>query len=168
MIHAINLTTHCVRVITTIINYSDNDVSILLNNGDGTFASPVYYEAEAPLSSAVGNLSEDNDLDIVTGDFGGGVSVFLNKGNGSFHSPVRYEEPKGDTVALGDFDGNSSLDIAVTPVGTAGVGILFNDGDGTFSYGGEYSGVGSSFSLSVGDFDLDGDVDISGMFKIHS
>jgi len=137
-------------------------LAILMNDGDGTFASPVYYEAEALMScdSAVGNLSEDNDLDIVTGDFGGGVSVFLNKGNGSFHSPVRYEEPKGDTVALGDFDGDSSLDIAVTPVGTAGVGILFNDGDGTFSYGGEYSGVGSSFSLSVGDFDLDGDVDI--------
>jgi len=137
-------------------------LAVFMNNGDGTFAAPVYYDAGStlPLSLVAGHLSDDNDLDVAVSHYEAMVSVLLNKGNGTFHPPVVYELGGGEfeSIALGDFDGDSSLDIVVAT--GSGVGILVNDGDGTFAFGGDYPCIGSTEAVATGDFDLDGDVDI--------
>ncbi|HDH97406.1 MAG TPA: hypothetical protein ENF73_06745, partial [Proteobacteria bacterium] len=148
--------------LAAVLGDSGGKLAILMNDGDGTFASPVYYDAGStlPLSLVAGHLSDDNDIDIAVSHYEALVSVLLNKGNGTFHSPVVYELSGGEfgSIALGDFDGDSSLDIVVAT--GFGVGLLVNDGDGTFAPGGDYDGAGSTEAVATGDFDLDGDVDI--------
>ncbi len=63
-------------------------VSVLLNQGDGTFAPAVPYAAgNEPGSVAIGDLDGVNGPDLaVTG--GGGVSVLRNQGDGPFAAAV--------------------------------------------------------------------------------
>ena len=66
-------------------------------------------------------------------------------------------------VALGDLDGDGDLDIVVANVGT-GSRVYLNDGDGmgNFSDSGQLLGLGSiaTTSITLGDIDGDGDLDI--------
>ena len=60
-------------------NYSDN-VSILLNNGDGTFAAPVNYGAgDGPASVFAIDLDSDGDSDLAVAKFDSdNISILLN------------------------------------------------------------------------------------------
>lgn len=63
-------------------------IGILLGYGNGTFASLVTYPLEvnfSPFTIDVGDVNNDDLLDIVVADFGSGsVGVFLAIGNGTF------------------------------------------------------------------------------------
>ena len=49
-----------------VANHATNDVSILLNNGDGSFATAISYGAgAAPQMACLGDLDGDEDLDMV-------------------------------------------------------------------------------------------------------
>ncbi len=67
-----------------VANAFSQDVSVLLNNGDGTFAADVTYGAGlGPRSVAIGDLDGDLDLDLaVANEFGRNVSVLLNNCEG--------------------------------------------------------------------------------------
>ncbi len=56
-----------------------DSISVLLNQGDGTFADDVLYLAdEHPLSVAIGDLDGDGDLDLaVANSWADNVSVLL-------------------------------------------------------------------------------------------
>ena len=57
---------------------SDDNVSVLLNNGDGTFAV-TYGAGDEPLSVSIGDLDGDLDLDLAVANlFSDDVSVLLN------------------------------------------------------------------------------------------
>ena len=48
-----------------VANHGSHDVSVLLNNGDGTFGAPVHYATgEYAQSVAVGDLNSDEWLDV--------------------------------------------------------------------------------------------------------
>jgi hypothetical protein len=62
-----------------VANYGSDNVSVLLNLGNGTFAAPVNYAAgSSPLLVAAADMNSDGRPDLAVADRGDGVSVLLN------------------------------------------------------------------------------------------
>ncbi len=145
----------------------DTGISVLLNNGNGTFANPVRYQGDVPglTALAVGDFNGDGYPDIVdTASWQRGfgndyVDVFLNNGDGTFRAGVSYAVgPTVTSVAVGDFNGARDvngkpiLDLAATCIGTSSVYVLLGNGDGTFQAAKSYPCDASPRDLAVGDF----------------
>jgi hypothetical protein len=142
-------------------NLSSDNVSILKNNGNGTFASAVNYGAgDHPYSVFCADLDGDGDLDLAVANYySSNVSILKNNGDGTFQSAVNYgagDHPS--SVFCADLDGDGDLDLAVANYYNNNVSILKNNGDGTFQSAVNY-GAGDHPS-SVFCADLDGDIDL--------
>jgi uncharacterized delta-60 repeat protein len=153
---------------------SGSSVSVLLNNGDGTFQAPLISAHSIPSAILVaGDFTGDGKLDLAA--VGSTLmNVLRGKGDGTFDlaaSQVSIPGPVHAAVS-GDFNGDGKLDLAVkvehgsllgSP--TSAVFVLPGDGTGTFSTpqfyetGPSFSPRGSN-SLAVGDFNRDGQHDL--------
>jgi hypothetical protein len=143
--------------------------SVLLGNGDGTFAAavsyPVAYGARAVVA---GDLNKDGKLDLVVANYveysgsTSSVSVLLGKGDGTF--AARKDYPAGDgayAVAVGDVDGDGDLDL-VTADDLAGMlSVFLGKGDGTFAARKDYPAGNGPCAPVIGDFDKDGKADLA-------
>lgn len=120
---------------------SGGTVSILINNGDGTFKNPANYSISGNVQAlAAADLSGDGILDLVvsSGGFSATISVLLGNGDGTFGSPIVYTSNLlsiySSTIAVADFNGDGKLDLAISssvdPDNT--VAIVLGNGDGTF------------------------------------
>ncbi len=110
-------------------SYPYCDVSILKNNGDGTFQTKVDYRTgRMPSSVFCADLDGDNDLDLaVANTESDNVSILKNNGDGTFQSAVYYGA--GDyphSVFCADLDGDNDLDLAVANGYSNNVSILIN------------------------------------------
>ena len=99
-------------------NYGSDTVGVLLGQDNGTFANVTTYSTginSLPWSVAVGDLNEDNIIDIVSGNYGSNyVSVFFGLGNGIFHKRRTYFTGYGSSplsVAVDDVNNDNRLDI---------------------------------------------------------
>jgi hypothetical protein len=146
-----------------------NNVSVFLGKGDGTLQTPISYTVAAdPIAIAVGDFNGDGKPDIVTANgTSNSVSVLLNQGNGTFQlapltNLVIGRSPNG--LAVGDFNRDGKLDVAVIVAlpqsGASAAEIFLGKGDGTFQPGVNYP-FGSATSISVGDFNGDGILDLA-------
>jgi len=158
-------------------NCANGGVSVLINNGDGTYKPAVSYPSGGldAWSVTTGDVNGDGFPDIVVGNhcadstcYTGNVSVLLGNGDGTFQSPVSYLNAGlyQPSVALADLNGDGHLDIAVSNQcqgsGTSSgctssngvVTVLLNHGDGTFPSAVPYSSGGQdAFSIAIGNFD---------------
>lgn len=134
-----------------VTNGSDNTVSVLLGNGDGTFQPQVAYSTTGsypfntfPQWVAIADVNKDGYLDLVTADAGnaggGGISVLLGNGNGTFQAPVFYSDVLNNSgvgvqangVAIADLNGDGNLDVVTAAWTGDVVNVFLGNGDGTF------------------------------------
>jgi hypothetical protein len=152
-------------------DWISKNIVIIMNNGDGTFESPVSYPTTVwPISVYSGDLDNDMDNDLVfSNEIGGDFGVMLNHGNGSFHDPVLYHLGSGNISVWGviavDLDGDNDRDIATAIWDIEGDGsrveVYSNNGDGSFEPGGICSTGPFPRSLRFADFDNDQDIDLA-------
>jgi large repetitive protein len=144
---------------------------LFLNNGTGSFADATATNLPAASagetkSVALGDVDGDGDLDAYLGRFGQD-RLYLNGGTGVFTDVTAVNLPAIlDTtraVALGDVDGDGDLDaFAGNSWVNAQNRLYVNDGAGVFT---DATATNlpivneSSFSVSLGDVDGDGDLD---------
>ncbi len=118
----------------TVFGSSVSAVSILLGQGDGTFATKVDYEAgEGPVAVALGDFNDDGQQDLAVADVvSGEISVLLGHGDGTFGSPISCgagDEPSA--LVPGHFNRDGRLDLAVSNNGGVAFALL-GRGDGSF------------------------------------
>jgi len=145
-------------------NIGDDNVSVLLNNGDGIFQTAAGYPTGSdPLSIFSIDLDGDGDNDLATANNASdNISILLNNGDGTFQMPNNYGA--GDnpySIFSIDLDGDGDNDLATANVNSSNVSILLNEGDGTFQTAVSYGAGTHPYSVFSIDLDGDGDNDLA-------
>jgi hypothetical protein len=146
-------------------------LSLLTNNGNGTFASGKVLLSDAISGMTVGDFNNDRNMDIaLTLSTSESVSILLGNGVGGFQPPLSLDvssslgsPPKA--IVTGDFNHDGNADLAVYEYYF--VAIYPGNGDGTFRSA-LRSGLPSTGLLpmmAVGDFNNDGDLDLAGVIQ---
>ncbi len=156
-----------------LVNRGSSDLlKVLMNNGDGTFASEVTYATgDNPQELAIADLNRDGRNDVVVANYDdNNISVFLNQGNGVLGAKTDYAlgsvlgtdyggNPSG--LAFGDFNQDGKLDILVANHNTIAstdstMTRLLGDGSGGFASPINYYACQFASDVKVGDFNGDG------------
>lgn len=150
------------------------EVSILLGHGDGTFEARLRLptsDADSPTFAAAEDFNRDGRIDLALANSGSSsVSILMGRGDGSFFDPVHYGAVGlPESMAVGDFNADGTSDLAVSggggpfESGSSGIITLMGRGDGTFLSGPVLSVDGFAWSMTVGDFNLDGRADLAAL-----
>ncbi|HEV8699961.1 MAG TPA: FG-GAP-like repeat-containing protein [Candidatus Polarisedimenticolia bacterium] len=145
---------------------------ILLALGDGTFQARLRLptaDGDAPSFATAYDFDRDGRIDLALANAeSSSVSILMGLGDGTFSDPVRYEARwSPSSMAVGDFDGDGSVDLAVScgggpyQSGSGDITLLMGRGDGTFVPGLVLSVDRFAWSVTVGDFNLDGRDDLA-------
>lgn len=144
----------------------NNQASVLLGNGDGTFAPPKVFAGGTPDYFNVADFNNDGKLDIgYTDNYDGVVMVYLGNGDGTFTfasaAPAGYSPWE---ITSGDFNGDGKLDIVVAAqvyTSEVPISILLGNGDGTFQAPSSFDAGMGLEGLTAGDFNGDGKLDVA-------
>jgi hypothetical protein len=148
-----------------------------LGVGDGTFQTPICTAVPAFETSAISgsiiaaDFNGDGKLDVAASmAFNNAVIVLLGNGDGTFQAPLMLTSgPSGSLpggIAAADFNGDGKLDLVIANYpnqnGASGsLSVFLGNGDGTFQPRVDYAlGVPGLFSVAVGDFNQDGNLDL--------
>lgn len=156
-------------------NCRDGNITVYVNNGDGTFQTGVYYDAATiganseldPGAVAIADVNGDGKADIVVTNMNSSdVTILFGNGDGTVTVPsVGYATGgyAGNPAVVADFNGDGYPDIVVADYSFSLV-FLKGYGDGTFHAAVDYypstvSDSPSGVGLATGDFNGDGNPD---------
>lgn len=148
-------------------NYNPGNVTILLNQGNGTFAPGATYALPTsdegfypggPTDVATGDLYGNGRTDVVVTDSHGNLTILPNDGNGVFGTPDFITVPStadgtySPQVMVVDVNGDGSPDLLVGGGAQSstdqyaldnGVELLLNNGHGGFAPAVDYANEGT-------------------------
>ena len=108
-----------------------NAVDVLLNDGEGGFASSAQTVGGSPVAIATAYLDSDSSLDLVTANSGtNDVSVLPGTDDGTFGQQVRSPTGKGPAALTGgDLNDDGASDLVVSDRLSRAVTVLLNGVD---------------------------------------
>jgi hypothetical protein len=144
-------------------NANSGFVSVLINNGDGTFATPVKYAVGAnPVGVAVADMNGDNKLDLIVANKGdSSLTVLINQGNGAFTAQAPFALAAAPvSITTGDFNNDTKNDVALV----AGSNVYVYSGTGSGGFNAtpaQYSAGTFPGVIAAGHFRNSGEVDLA-------
>ena len=142
-------------------------VSVMLGNGNGTFAAPVNVFTFPANAGSQGILARDfngnGKMDIAfTVHQLDEIVVLPGNGNGTFGAPIITSTTLApDFMQTADVNGDGKLDLVIVDQSSNMVSVLFGKGDGTFQGEVDYAlGGTNSQDLAVADVNRDGHPDL--------
>ena len=150
-----------------VANIDDDNVSILLGNGDGTYApQQLVAVGNAPRGIAVLDADGDGDVDIVNTNAQSSINnmtLLLNDGNGVFGPPTFFAAGGAGAwgLAAADMTNDGILDLVIGAQFAQRIFVPRGNGDGTFTQTSVQSAGGQNWMLNCGDVNGDGAEDVA-------
>ncbi|UCG44167.1 MAG: VCBS repeat-containing protein [candidate division WOR-3 bacterium] len=153
--------------LTSNTSTSTGAITLLRNNGNGTFAAPEYTSCNSdPIALFGADLDADTDFDLAVFHNQPGTShleIMKNDGSGNFTLAHDYTPATlGQHLAGGDFDCDGDIDLVLSDGWGSqdNVRVMRNTGNGTFTGPASYSAGSHARGAAVADVDNDGYLDI--------
>jgi len=152
------------KVDIVVSNYGDDNVAILLGDGQGNLAPVSYYPTQdQPWQAIVRDVTGDGVLDLLVSSVGADtLEVHRGLGDGTFtllQSLTLGSDPRNiETI---DLTGDGRLDVVVSLNAANSISVLWNNGDGTLSASPFYHSLTDQPNrLNLADIDRDTRLDI--------
>jgi hypothetical protein len=150
-------------------NYFSADVSVLVGNGDGTFAPQRRFDSIFQANSvASGDFNGDGKRDLAVLNRianSATVAILAGRDDGTFFPPTHVPIPQlrlGDAypVRVGDLNGDNKDDLVVFGLNDTKFQVLLGNGDGTFTYGDTLDTTEVMFDAQLVDLNGDNKLDV--------
>jgi hypothetical protein len=139
-------------------------VNVLLGDGHGSFAPPVFYPAGQNLRGiAVADFNKDGKLDIFLADGdANAVQILLGNGDGTFQPPLTFPAGTQPTdIAVGDLNGDGLPDVVVTQRFDTNIAVLLHTEQGGLAAPVFYAVNLNPSAIAIADYNRDGKMDLA-------